>query len=149
MSELKERFSTSATYSWLGIIAALITVDDGVAGLLSVKALVLLLGGMFVAAICVGSINYWLSLKLLSSDLGVRLMKWRLMASSFLRWTIELGFPLYVYYSLFWLERYPVFGSQIRTRPTGLSQSPVPFPTSTPGRCLPPLLVARPLPVRP
>lgn len=101
MSELKNRLGTSATYSWLGVITALIIIDDGVAGLLSVKALVLLLAGMFVAAICVGVVNYWLSVKLLSIDLGVRLIRWRLMAFSFLRWTVELGFPLSVYYSLF------------------------------------------------
>jgi hypothetical protein len=64
IDEVKAKLGTAATFVWLGGGALLFLIDGGIGNLFTLKALLFLGVGMFVAAFLVGLLSYKVFLRL-------------------------------------------------------------------------------------
>jgi hypothetical protein len=109
----KAQLGRNATFIWLIGGAILFLIDGGVSNLLSLRAAVFLLVGMFVAALIVGGVSYWL-INVMAKRLAQRfpdpttpqaqsaMRTWR---AIFAIVNLMLGaiFVVWVYASFFWV----------------------------------------------
>lgn len=109
VDEIKARLGRTATFTWLGGGALLLLADGGLGMLISLRALLFLGVGMFVAAFLVGLVSYKIFLKLadkaaLAAGAGEAreavLRSFR--QSRIAAIVLGLVFVLWVYTSFFW-----------------------------------------------